>query len=86
VLESLANDARYAGYLGKEQAALRQMQELDRKLLPASLDFASVPHLRFEARERLAAAQPRSLGAALRISGITPADVTVLAIHLARKT
>jgi tRNA uridine 5-carboxymethylaminomethyl modification enzyme len=85
-MESLANDARYAGYLGKEQAALRQMQELDRKLFPAGLDFGSVPHLRFEARERLTAAQPRSLGAALRISGITPADVTVLAIHLARRT
>jgi tRNA uridine 5-carboxymethylaminomethyl modification enzyme len=85
-MASLADDARYAGYLGKEQAALRQMQELDRKLLPTGLDYASVPHLRFEARERLAAAQPRSLGQALRISGITPADVTVLAIHLARRS
>ena len=84
-VESVAIDARYAGYLAKEQSALRQMQELDRKLLPDDIDYDAVSHLRFEAREKLRAASPRCLGQALRISGITPADVTVLAIHLARR-
>ena len=83
-MESLATDARYDGYLAKEAAALRHAQELDKKRLPEDLDYAAVSHLRHEARERLASARPGSLGAALRISGITPADVTVLAIHLAR--
>ncbi len=84
-VESVAIDARYAGYIAKEQPALRQMQELDRKLLPEDMDYGAVSHLRFEAREKLRAARPRCLGQALRISGITPADVTVLAIHLARR-
>jgi tRNA uridine 5-carboxymethylaminomethyl modification enzyme len=84
VLESLAIDARYAGYLAKEAAALQRMQELDKKLLPADLDYDAVSHLRHEAKERLDQVRPRSLGQAMRISGITPADVTVLAIHLAR--
>jgi len=84
-VESVAIDARYAGYLAKEQSALRQMRELDRKLLPDDIDYDAVSHLRFEAREKLRAASPRCLGQALRISGITPADVTVLAIHLARR-
>jgi tRNA uridine 5-carboxymethylaminomethyl modification enzyme len=83
-IESVAIDARYAGYIAKEQSALRQMRELDRKLLPDDLDYDAVSHLRFEAREKLRAARPRCLGQALRVSGITPADVTVLAIHLAR--
>ena len=84
-IESVAIDARYAGYIAKEQSALRQMRELDRKLLPDDMDYDAVSHLRFEAREKLRAARPRCLGQALRISGITPADVTVLAIHLARR-
>ncbi len=82
---SVAVDARYAGYVAKQQAALGQMRELDRKLLPDDLDYAAVSHLRHEARERLGEVRPRCLGQALRTSGITPADVTVLAIHLARR-
>ena len=84
-VESVAIDARYAGYVAKESAAIGRMRELDRKLLPADLDYDAISHLRFEAREKLRAVRPRSLGQALRISGITPADVTVLAIHLARR-
>jgi tRNA uridine 5-carboxymethylaminomethyl modification enzyme len=82
-MESLATDARYWGYLAKEQAALRRMQDLDAKLIPDDTDYFAVAHLRREAQERLSAVRPRSLGQALRISGITPADVSVLAIHLA---
>jgi len=82
-IESLAIDARYDGYLSKEQAALRQMQELDDKIIPESVDYVAVRHLRPEAREKLSRIRPRSLGQALRISGVTPADITVLAIHLA---
>ncbi|MFP4106072.1 MAG: tRNA uridine-5-carboxymethylaminomethyl(34) synthesis enzyme MnmG [Phycisphaerae bacterium] len=84
-LDSLAIDARYEGYLVKEQRALKQMKDLDRKLLPASFDYDNVPHLRHEAKEKLAAVQPRSLGQALRVSGITPADISVLSVHLARR-
>jgi len=82
---SAAIDARYAGYVQKEQSALRQMQQLDDKLIPEDLDYGRVSHLRHEAMERLTALRPRSLGQALRVSGITPADVTILAIHLAAR-
>ena len=83
-LESLAIDARYAGYIAKEAATSRHMQELDRKLLPEDLDYAAVSHLRHEAMEKLQQVRPRSLGQALRVSGITPADITILAVHIAR--
>jgi len=82
-LRSLAIDARYSGYLARQHAALHQMRELDKKIIPDRIDYASVPQLRCEARERLSQIRPRSLGQAIRISGITPADITVLAIHLA---
>jgi len=82
-LESLAIDIRYAGYLSRQEAALARMGELDSRLIPEALDYGRVKQLRHEARERLQAVRPRSLGQALRVSGITPADVTVLAIHLA---
>ena len=83
-MASLAVDGRYAGYLAREQTALRHMQELDRKLLPEDIDYDAVSHLRHEARDRLRQVRPRSLGQALRISGITPADIAILAVHLAR--
>ena len=82
-LESLAVDLRYAGYLAREDKALGRLRELDARKIPEQIDYSTVAHLRAEARERLQAVAPRSLGQALRVSGITPADVTVLAVHLA---
>jgi tRNA uridine 5-carboxymethylaminomethyl modification enzyme len=73
---------KYAGYLAREQRQIDKFAELERWKIPAGYDYAAVPHLRFEAREKLATHQPISLGQALRISGITPADVTVLMVHL----
>ena len=78
-----ARVGRYAGYLHKQEEALRHLTDLDRKLIPDDIDYAAVSHLRHEARERLLHVRPRSLGQATRISGITPADITVLAVHLA---
>ena len=84
-LETLVVDARYAGYLAKQDAAMRHLQQLDAKRIPEEFDYATVRQLRYEARERLSAVRPRSLGQALRVSGITPADITILGIHLAAR-
>ncbi len=81
-VQSLATDIRYSGYLQKQDRALDRMRKLEDKLIPDGIDYSTVPHLRHEAKEKLQQIRPRSLGQALRISGITPADVTVLAIHL----
>ncbi|MDB5294230.1 MAG: mnmG, partial [Phycisphaerales bacterium] len=76
--------AKYAGYLARQDQAVERMGQLEQKLIPSDLDYAVVAGLRTEARQKLATFTPRSLGQALRISGITPADVTVLAVHLTR--
>ena len=81
-MESLMTDGRYAGYLAKERAALQQMQDLDGWAIPEGTDYDAVLHLRQEAKEKLSRIRPGNLGQALRISGITPADVTILAIYL----
>jgi tRNA uridine 5-carboxymethylaminomethyl modification enzyme len=78
-------DAQYAGYLAKQDRALRHLRDLDAKRIPEEFDYAEISHLRHEAREKLSAVRPVSLGQALRVSGITPADVTILSIHLARR-
>jgi tRNA uridine 5-carboxymethylaminomethyl modification enzyme len=76
---------KYAGYIARQDRQIQRFAKLEAKLLPASLDYSSVPGLRNEAKQKLSRFTPHSLGQALRISGITPADVTLLAIHLDRR-
>jgi tRNA uridine 5-carboxymethylaminomethyl modification enzyme len=58
------------------------MQSLENKKIPPDLDYNKIDHLRAEAKEKLAAFRPSTLGQASRISGITPADVTVIQVYL----
>jgi tRNA uridine 5-carboxymethylaminomethyl modification enzyme len=81
-VETAAIDCRYAGYVARQQAAAERLGQLEGRRIPDSLDYGAVAHLRAEARERLVAVRPRTLGQALRVSGVTPADVTVLMVHL----
>ncbi|HUB27375.1 MAG TPA: FAD-dependent oxidoreductase, partial [Tepidisphaeraceae bacterium] len=76
---------KYEGYIAREDKQAERMAAMETKLIPISLDYTAVSGLRNEARQKLKHFTPRSLGQALRISGITPADVTVLAIHLERR-
>ena len=77
--------ARYDGYLQRQRRQVEEMSRLEAKLIPPDLDYAVVSGLRREAREVMVRFSPRSLGQALRLSGVTPADVTLLAVHLARR-
>ncbi len=82
-VETVAVDCRYEGYVARQRASAARLAEMEAKAIPARLDYRDVPHLRAEARERLGAIRPETLGQALRVSGITPADVTVIMVHLA---
>ncbi len=77
--------AKYAGYIARQDRAIERFSKMETKLIPASMNYATVSGLRNEARQKLMKFTPRSLGQALRISGITPADVTLLAVHLQRQ-
>jgi tRNA uridine 5-carboxymethylaminomethyl modification enzyme len=86
VLEAVVVDAKYEGYLVKQERLVALQRSLDGKRIPSGLDYAAITHLRAEAKEKLTAFQPATLGHASRIGGITPADITVLQVYLKRKT
>ncbi len=73
---------KYAGYIARQDKAIERFAKMETKLIPSEFDYARVSGLRNEARQKLVKFTPRSLGQALRISGITPADVMILAVHL----
>lgn len=81
-LRTLEVDARYAGYIEREDAEVARLQELERVRLPRDLRYVEMTNLRKEAREKLQASQPLTLGQAARIPGIGPADVGVLRVYL----
>jgi tRNA uridine 5-carboxymethylaminomethyl modification enzyme len=76
--EQLEIDARYRGYLGRQDADIRSYRADDSLRLPDDLDYASLQALSIEVRQKLAAQRPETVGQAARISGVTPAALTVL--------
>jgi len=82
ILEAIAIDAKYEGYLAKQERLAGVQRDLDEKRIPAGVDYERIAHLRAEAKEKLIAFRPATLGQASRLSGITPADITVLQVHL----
>jgi tRNA uridine 5-carboxymethylaminomethyl modification enzyme len=75
-------ETKYAGYVERQAAAVERFQRLESKAIPAHFDYAAVPQLRAEAKEKLSRVRPTSLGQASRISGITPADLAIVMFYL----
>ena len=82
VMEAVMIEAKYAGYTARQEKQIAAFRNLENIKLPEALDYQAIPHLRFEAKEKLSAFRPFTLGQASRIGGITPADITVIQIHL----
>lgn len=78
----IETEYRYAGHLDRQQTQIDRMSRQETKRLPAGLDYSQVPGLKQEAKTRFDQIQPTTLGQAARISGITPADIAVLAVWL----
>jgi tRNA uridine 5-carboxymethylaminomethyl modification enzyme len=72
----------YEGYIKKQLEQVERTEKLEEKLLPENIDYAIVPSLRDEAREKLSFIKPRSIGQASRISGVSPADISILLVYL----
>ncbi|MGE4286294.1 MAG: tRNA uridine-5-carboxymethylaminomethyl(34) synthesis enzyme MnmG [Phycisphaerae bacterium] len=85
VLQAVLIDAKYEGYLHRQEKLVKSLTNLEQIKLPSDIDYFAVPHLRFEARERLSELRPDNLGQAGRVGGITPADITVLQVYLKRR-
>src|SRR4029077_17937049 len=85
IAEQLEIDARYAGYLERQQKDIVSFRNDEALLLPPDLDYAGVGSLSRESRDKLALARPATLGAAARISGVTPAALVALLKHVKRR-
>ena len=82
VADQVVYDIKYSGYISREKVQIARTQRLAARRIPDQFDYASIKHLRTEAREKLSRIRPVSLAQAARISGITPADVALLTIYL----
>ncbi|MCL2624923.1 MAG: tRNA uridine-5-carboxymethylaminomethyl(34) synthesis enzyme MnmG, partial [Planctomycetaceae bacterium] len=82
VADQVSTDAKYSGYIARQQTEIQRNERLGRRSIPDRINYGEVPHLRIEAREKLAKIRPRDLAQAGRISGITPADLTVILVYL----
>jgi tRNA uridine 5-carboxymethylaminomethyl modification enzyme len=78
----IANDIRYAGYVALDRERIERQRKHAQRPIPEGFEYSAVRHLRAEAREQLARIRPRTLGQAGRVSGITPADLALVVIHL----
>lgn len=85
VAEQVNIHMKYDGYIQRQMRQVEQFQKLENKKLPESLDYNEVPNLRIEARQKLTAVRPLSIGQASRISGVSPADISVLLVWLEHK-
>ena len=82
IIEQIEITAKYAGYIDLQKVEVERASHYENLKLPADLDYLQVPALSFEARQTLAKHRPETLGLASRISGITPATVSLLLVHL----
>lgn len=85
IAEQIEIDAKYAGYLGRQQADIDAFKRDENLLLPQEFDYSTIASLSTEIRNKLQIAQPKTLGAAARISGVTPAAVTALLRYVRRQ-
>jgi tRNA uridine 5-carboxymethylaminomethyl modification enzyme len=85
VLEQVEIAIKYAGYIDKQVEEVNRAQALDHLKLPAELDYGQVTALSFEVRQKLSRHRPETLGQAARISGVTPAAISLLLVHLKKK-
>lgn len=82
VITAVDIDTKYAGYLARQQEQIDQAKKVEEKKIPADFDFSKLEGLRLEAREKLSKIKPLTVGMASRISGVSPADITVLLMYL----
>jgi len=82
IFEQVQIDLKYEGYIKRQQAQIEEALRLEEKMLDENTDYSVIPGLRLEAREKLGKTRPASVGRASRISGVTPADISVLLIYL----
>ena len=82
VIDQVEIEIKYEGYIERQLRQIEQFKKMEKKRIPEELDYDDVPSLRLEARQKLKSFHPVSVGQASRISGVSPADISVLLVYL----
>ncbi|MGI6123914.1 MAG: tRNA uridine-5-carboxymethylaminomethyl(34) synthesis enzyme MnmG [Acetivibrionales bacterium] len=82
VIEQVSVSIKYEGYLKRQMAQIEQFKRMEERRMPEDIDYSQIHGLRIEARQKLNSIRPQSLGQASRISGVSPADISVLLVYL----
>jgi tRNA uridine 5-carboxymethylaminomethyl modification enzyme len=84
VIDQVETELKYAGYIDRQTAEIEKLRSLEEKQIPLWLDYAQIPGLRTEARGKLSSMRPATLGQASRISGVSPADISLVMVWMRR--
>ena len=85
IVDQVMIELKYEGYIVRQLKQVEQFKKLERKLIPEDIDYEDVYSLRLEAKQKLKQIKPISIGQASRISGVSPADISVLLVYLEQK-
>ncbi len=85
VIEQVEIEIKYEGYIERQLRQVEQYKKMEKKKIPADIDYNNIKSLRLEARQKLISYQPISVGQASRISGVSPADISVLLVYLEKR-
>ena len=85
VAEQVEINLKYEGYIKRQNAQVEQFKKLESKQIPVDIDYSDISSLRLEATQKLSKIRPESVGRAARISGVSPADISVLLVYLEQK-
>jgi tRNA uridine 5-carboxymethylaminomethyl modification enzyme len=86
VVNQIEIEVKYEGYIKRQMEQIEQFKRNEEKVIPEDFDYSTISGLATEAREKLEKIKPHSLGQASRISGVSPADISILSVHLKRYT
>ena len=84
IISEVETMIKYAGYISKQETSVQQLRKMEHKIIPVNFDYTIITSLSSEARQKLSTIRPHTLGQASRIDGVTPADLSLLALHLER--
>ncbi|NJN63390.1 MAG: hypothetical protein HC795_19400 [Coleofasciculaceae cyanobacterium RL_1_1] len=84
IVDQVEIEIKYAGYISRQEIEVDRLRTTESKQIPTWFDFNAIPSLRSEARSKLSEIRPATLGQASRISGVTPADISIISVFLKR--
>jgi len=85
VKQQVEIDIKYEGYITKATREAEKMIKLENKKIPENIDYSKIPNIASEARQKLEEVRPTSIGQAIRISGVNPADISILTVYLKKE-